>query len=299
MKILSIDVGIKNLAYCIIEKKNNSQNTNSQNNKSSKQTKININKNRDVDFSILEWDVINICREKNYKCIGIKKNKKPCENKAKYYLGDNYYCKTHAKNLNVLIPTNKDTILMKKIEKKTATIKLLKQFLQRYSVNFEKNIKKIQLIELVTKFYNKKFISQVEEINSNNLNMIDCGILLKRSLDKNFNEKEIDLILIENQIGPLALRMKMVQGMITQHFIENGKNNIDFVNASNKLKDFLGDNKKTSYSERKKLSIIETRKLLETKQTIDNKWLGHFNKHSKKDDLADSLLQAIWYIKRK
>ena len=44
--------------------------------------------------------------------------------------------------------------------------------------------------------------------------------------------------------------MKMVQGMITQHFIENGKNNIDFVNASNKLKDFLGD-KKTSYSERK------------------------------------------------
>ena len=26
--------------------------------------------------------------------------------------------------------------------------------------------------------------------------MIDCGILLKRSLDKNFNEKEIDLILI-------------------------------------------------------------------------------------------------------
>ena len=73
MKILSIDVGIKNLAYCIIEKKNNSQNTNSQNNKSSKQ--ININKNRDVDFSILEWDVINICREKIINVLVLKKTK--------------------------------------------------------------------------------------------------------------------------------------------------------------------------------------------------------------------------------
>ena len=37
----------------------------------------------------------------------------------------------------------------------------------------------------------------------------------------------IDLVLIENQIGPLALRMKTLQGMIMQHFIEkkNTKDN--------------------------------------------------------------------------
>ena len=51
--------------------------------------------------------------------------------------------------------------------------------------------------------------------------------------------------------------MKMF-GMITQYFIQNNKNNIHFVNASNKLKEFLGD-KKTSYSERK-LSIEKQKK---------------------------------------
>ena len=74
--------------------------------------------------------------------------------------------------------------------------------------------------------------------------------MLKESLDEYFTDKEIDLILIENQIGPLALRMKMIQGMITQHFIEVGLTNIEFVNAINKLKIFLG-NKKTNYQERK------------------------------------------------
>ena len=40
--------------------------------------------------------------------------------------------------------------------------------------------------------------------------MISCGTMLKE-LDEYFTDKEIDLILIENQIGPLALRMKMIR----------------------------------------------------------------------------------------
>ena len=71
------------------------------------------------------------------------------------------------------------------------------------------------------------------------MNMIECGVLLKECLDETFCKKDIDLILIENQIGPLALRMKMLQGMITQYFIQNNITNIIFVNASNKLKEFF------------------------------------------------------------
>ena len=125
--------------------------------------------------------------------------------------------------------------------------------------------------------------------------MIECGKLLKQHLDKNFGEKEIDKIIIENQIGPLALRMKMLQGMITQHFIENGKDDIEFINASNKLKEFL-NKKKTTYNERKKLGIEITRKYINENELL-YKWVDVFNKHSKKDDLADSFLQALWYIK--
>ena len=29
-----------------------------------------------------------------------------------------------------------------------------------------------------------------------------------------------------------------------------------------------------------------------------NEWEEHFNKHKKKDDLADSFLQGLWYIKQ-
>ena len=126
--------------------------------------------------------------------------------------------------------------------------------------------------------------------------MIECGILLKKHLDKHFKDIFFDKILIENQIGPLALRMKMMQGMITQHFIEKGQKNIEFINACNKLKDFM--DKKVSYAERKKKSIEITRNILIEKHLL-NSWIEHFDKHSKKDDLADSYLQAHWFIKHK
>ena len=91
--------------------------------------------------------------------------------------------------------------------------------------------------------------------------------------------------------------MNAIQGMLTQYFIMKNMENIFFVSAANKLKMFI-DNKKTTYSERKKLSIDITKKLLE-KMGGDNinkdKITLMFNKHKKKDDLADCFLQAIWY----
>ena len=57
-----------------------------------------------------------------------------------------------------------------------------------------------------------------------------------------------------------------------------------------KLKEFLGK-KKTTYDERKKESVKITKKLI-----INTNWNEHFEKHKKKDDLADSFLQGLWYI---
>ena len=158
-----------------------------------------------------------------------------------------------------------------------------------------KKISKEELITNVEYYIEKKYFNYIEKMNTNTLNMIDCGKLLKKHLDKYFNNKEIDKIIIENQIGPLALRMKMMQGMITQHFMENDNSNIEFINASNKLKEFI-KNKKTSYNERKKMSIEITKKYIEEHKLM-NKWDEIFVKHKKKDDLADSFLQALWYVK--
>ena len=56
-------------------------------------------------------------------------------------------------------------------------------------------------------------------------------------------------------------------------------------------------NKKTTYNERKKMGIQITKNLLTTNNNI-NTWCDYFNKHSKKDDLADSYFQVLWFIKQ-
>ena len=53
--------------------------------------------------------------------------------------------------------------------------------------------------------------------------------------------------------------------------------------------------KKTTYNERKKLSIEVTKNILIKNSTLQ-KWKDFFNKHKKKDDLADCFLQGRWYL---
>ena len=69
---------------------------------------------------------------------------------------------------------------------------------------------------------------------------------------------------------------------------------IEFVSASNKLKD-CDANEKVNYKDRKKLGIKKCLELLSTNNGFNNK-LDYFDSHKKKDDLADSFLQGIWFI---
>lgn len=277
MKILSFDVGIKNLAYCYLEYSNSA-------------------------IDVVEWDIINICREKHWICKCKKKNKDICNKQAKYFKNNIYYCKIHAKKSELLIPTEKILKVKKKIIRKKISEKFMREFITENGIilnvtpkTLKKKYKKDELISIIEKYIENNYLNYIEKINTNTLNMIECGKLLKMHLDKHFGDKEIDKIIIENQIGPLALRMKMLQGMITQHFIEQGNINIEFINASNKLKDFL-KKKKTTYNERKKLGIEVTQNFINDNEKM-HKWKDIFIKHSKKDDLADSFLQALWYIK--
>jgi hypothetical protein len=272
MKIISIDVGIKNLAFCVLQYNNG-------------------------NITITNWNSINICENKEKICKEIKKkDKTECLKKAKYFKNNKYYCKIHAKNSEFLIPTVEINTLLKKLHKNKISKKDLKMYMERFLPELDKKMEKSIAVGKLLEYLEKTYLDSVSKTNINKLNMIECGIMLKNHLDKHFTNDVFDKILIENQIGPLALRMKMMQGMIMQHFIEKGQKNIEFINASNKLKDFI--QKKVSYSERKKKSIEITRNIL-IENNLLNSWLEHFNKHSKKDDLADSYLQAHWYIKHK
>jgi hypothetical protein len=83
--------------------------------------------------------------------------------------------------------------------------------------------------------------------------------------------------------------------MIAQYFIDKNVKLIKFISASNKLKNFTNE-AVSSYNDRKKLGIKITKELLVTNKNL-NKHIITFDKSNKKDDLADSFLQGLWYIK--
>ena len=267
MKVLSIDIGIKNLAFLLIEHHENC-----------------------CEFEIIKWDVINLCNS-----IPNCSNPK-CNAKAKFYKDNSFFCKKHTKNEEYKIPN----INIKTLAKQN--IKLLNNIIQenniKLDINLETNKKnnKQDIILAIEEHVKNKCFNVVETINANNVNLIDIGINLKCECNKIFDSQtidSIDMIIIENQISPIANRMKTIQGMIAQYFIDRGNYNIEFISAANKLKLFI-ENKKTSYNERKKLSIKYTTELL-NKNNKTNEY-DFFKQHIKKDDLADCYLQAIYYL---
>ena len=268
MNILSIDVGMKNLAICL------------------------FNITDDLNYKIKLWDVINLCNEKDYYCGEINnKTKKICNKKAKFTKNNKYYCKIHAKNKDFKIPPPE--LNLKKIKK--LKILKLKELAKKYDIEVEKKIKKDELQKIMYKKVETEYFDNISSIKTKDFNLVQYGRNLKKEFNKIFENIQIDGVIIENQIGPLAMRMKTLQGMIMQHFIEKNIPLVEEVSASNKLKEFLG-NKKTTYSERKKESVIITRNILNENNYL-NKWLEVFDKHKKKDDLADSFLQGRWYLK--
>lgn len=301
MKILSIDIGIKNLAYAILEV-----------------TNTNLDKNSIVtgtqNFKIIKWDVINLCN-KFIPCSNTS-----CSKQANFHKNANFYCKNHTKKTEYSLPLCNIKTLHKQ------SVANLSSLIEKYDLKMEKPINKAGLIKTLEDYLNTTCFEAIENVNANNVNLIDLGISLKNELNELFNNYDlasIDQIIIENQISPIANRMKSIQGMISQYFIDCNNHNIVFISATNKLKAFLNKDKekdknksldkdksldkekeksadkdkKISYNERKKLSICYTKQLLENKNMLAD--LTYFVKHSKKDDLADCLLQGIYYLDNK
>ena len=103
-----------------------------------------------------------------------------------------------------------------------------------------------------------------------------------------FDKYSIDVVLIENQ---MAAKMAVLQGMLTQYWIQKGVITIDAVSPVHKLKG-LPKSSTATYAQRKKAGIERTREMLK-KFKLD---VTPFEAHKKKDDLADTFLQALWYL---
>ena len=136
---------------------------------------------------------------------------------------------------------------------------------------------------------------------------------LYRKLEKNKYFSDFDYVIIENKPVLNNPTMKSVQMILYSYFsfksikITNFKDLI-LMNASNKLKVYNGDieteviekinNLKSKYSRNKKLSILHTKLILKDHKYNYENWNNYFEENKKKDDLADSFLMILFYLKK-
>lgn len=279
MILLSFDVGIKNLAYCLLS--------------------IDPSKKNSKHFiEIINWNIIDLsCDQLELEAKAILKQCCKCKKMASYCTHSNSilseevkrFCKKHAEETQLPIHP-----------------KLLKS-----------NSKNGQMPYIVP--LSKK------KISCNKINIVDLGKNIKRHLDFIFSEymDKIDAVLIENQIGNLAGRMNVLQGMISQYFIMRNITRIEFISATNKLKLFksvinkknnmggvsaLGiseeggggnldnvlESEKKLYKMRKDAGKMVCRSILSFYPSL-NDWMIKYDKHKKNDDLADCFLQGYYY----
>ena len=283
MKVLSWDVGIINLAYCMIEYKDN-------------------------DWKILDWGIINLTNRESMKCLKCGKNAS-CFNDINNNI--KYYCKKHLpKNetppeFEELCILNKDNICSWKTEKneccKKSKYKIGDQF---YCNSHAKTVYK--------KIVDQYKIKPLKRKSTSSISIDELKFKLIERLETLTSFMDANVILIENQPSLKNPKMKAISSTLYDYFLIRGifdkeitKSNITrvkFMSPSNKLK--LADEGDTKKLVKLKGNDAKTYKLTKSlgikycKEMIEpyNNWKVVFNSHKKKDDLADSFLQGMYYF---
>jgi hypothetical protein len=301
---LGWDVGIKNLAFCLLDKK-------------------------DKKIEIIEWDIINLLVHKSppIYCNCLKVNESICGKRASFYsfplnkdnihtnedeIEKRYYCNIHLKKtkkewgkLNEEEQKEKEGQIKEWSDKWTCCIDKCSKIATRYCVKTHlyyctKHSKETDTI--------KDAINQSSAIR---MPLLTLGKILYEKLDKHPRLLEAEWICIENQPVLKNPTMKSVQIMLYSYFIMKqyeGKlklHDMILMSAKNKLKvykDQYGEIPKKilsmsdKYRRNKMMAIEHTRLLIENEH--NEEWKDFYNEHDKKDDLADAYLMTRYFIEK-
>jgi hypothetical protein len=312
VKILSIDVGMKNLAYCLFE---------------CDPLKLDAGEIKTPEsmmqlVNIVAWDTVNLCDVNDSVSETPLCSNAGCKFAAKFAhsaldadatMTQTHYCTRHANASGFKMPL--PTSFVKSLKK--MTLDELKSFSGEYlSISIPEKCEKSKLKLLVhlnasiAAEYLVAVTAKPKVVSAASVDLITIG----RNMHQRFDALPhlaagIDVVIIENQLSTLATRMKTLQGMITQYFIMRGVPDIRFISAINKLKLFSkggeekgegggGDNGNKGedcYADRKKRSIEIMRSLINNAAHMPLMAMK-FDKHKKKDDLADCFLQGMWWL---
>jgi hypothetical protein len=277
MNIISFDVGIKNMAYCIFS--------------------LNY-----PNITIKRWDVLNLmneeeCDNKPTQCSCKLKNKKQCSSIATFKKENNAYCPKHSKEQTDWLMPSVELSLIKIKKMKINELREIKV----KGLTIDTTITRPQLLETIIEYITKNTLEPItiKKQKADDIDLISVG----RNMTKLLNElPEIATIthaIIENQISTMASRMTTIQGMLAQYFIMKCPNStIEYISSGNKLKGLIHPTDKPTYKDNKTNSKMYCPMFVEN-TIFFSEWKEMFKQHKKKDDLCDAFLQAIWYLKNK
>ena len=322
-RVLSFDIGIKNLAYCYLEYLNDTT------------TDVSSTK-------ILDWRVIDLMADATpldvsgtptftctCKLATTKKNAeaKICGKKAKYGLptdnSEEYFCETHAK-------VDKRWIIPKRAHEKASLNKLKREPLDLMVAEQKivldpntKSTKKTLVDALLAHFLSKSYTiinSGGGDQNSKQADLITLGRNMITIIDRIsvLRDSPPTHIIMENQISTVASRMKTLQGELTMYFLlRHPTASVEYISSANKLKFFaptvpndtpvqvprkerrdaeaVVPNANQIYKKHKQDAITYTTQILQENPILQS-WEPVLT-GKKKDDLADSFLQGIWYLR--
>ena len=305
-KLVSFDIGIKNMAFCVFSVSGS-------------------------PLSIEKWGILNLMDDVAHatahtctcplktkvakKAQGENTPPKLCGKKAKYTKNGGWFCEKHASSQQEwLIPQKESSPPALKKLKYEELLVMATKYGVFGKIIFDKStipLTKKGLLERVLAFFEEKtfqVLTTPKKKTAGETDLVSIGRNMTRLLDQIplMTDNSITHVVLENQIGILANRMKTIQGMLAQYFIMRGRPDIqiEVVSSGNKLKDFASaqENSGTSsqnYKQHKKDGIAFCSQLMEANDWTYAKELWKATESAtKRDDLADCFLQGIWYLKR-
>jgi hypothetical protein len=265
--------------------------------------------------SIVGWNVVTLIHAPiqeghTCNCMNLPKTKKAvakiCGKVAKFRKGERTFCKKHAENGEFLIPKKEGSLTYLKKQ----GLEELNKVLTTNQIPIPTNIKvtKGKLIEIIHAFFLERSLTPISEVRgktSKETDLIEIGKAMKTKFAEiPALQQGITHVIIENQISPIANRMKTIQGMLAQYFIMKLENvSIEFISSANKLKSFVTPQTESTttqgekYKKHKTDAIEICGKIIE-KHSGFSIWRTGFQESKKKDDLADCFLQGLWYLKK-